>query len=368
MSMTKFVPDTSPSPHQSPPENSASAAVKTNKGFLQRWYRLTAISEVTESAPFAERERVRQSQLTSFVLLFYTVMVVSLVPVCFLVMSIYPTYIWLMLGLVSICIVALVLNSRGFIITAGIIVNIGSFTALTLAIFSTVPLDATTLQAYDMYVVVELLAVSLLPPRSVFIAFLASVASILTTLIYMPLTTVLEQDLESRFFLIVARPLGTLLLVAGAAYILASTMTEAIKRAGQAEMIAKLEHELLEQRQEVDGDIQQLLKTHVEIANGNLNARAPLAQDSVLWQIARALNTLLVRFQRASQAEQELHRMEQAIDHSVNSIQQADAYQQKPVLQFTRTPLDRIIVALQGHTFGHTSVPQSEKPHFDQRR
>src|SRR5260370_1710705 len=142
---------------------------------------------------------------------------------------------------------------------------------------------------------IELLAVSLLPIRSVFLAFICSIIGIVGTLLYMPHTAVLDKDLHDRLLIIVARPVGTLFLVAGVAFILSSMMTNAIKRAGQAEMIAKLEHEMAEQKRGLEEGIQQILQTHVEISNGDLQARAPLSQNSMLWQIANALNNLLVR-------------------------------------------------------------------------
>jgi hypothetical protein len=330
---------------------------KKVNSLIRHWNALTAIPEPPLNADFALREVARKSRLTSNVLFFFTVMVVALLPACFFAPG--HSYFWLDLGLAVACIIALVFNRQGYTLAAGLLVNCAGFLALTIALFSTIPFDETTLQGYDMYVIVELLAVSLLPMSSIFIVAIMSTICIIGTLVYMPHTAVLDADLHSRVLIIMARPIGTLFLVAGVAYILASTMSIAIKRAGRAELIAQLQHELAqqehalaEQKRELDAGIQQILHTHVAVANGNLNIRAPLTQDNVLWQIARALNNLLVRFQRAAQAEVELQRVNQAVGYYVNTIQQAENNQQVPVLPPVHTNIDPLIIALRGKTIG----------------
>lgn len=334
--------------------------VKKKSSLIQRWNGLTSIPDAPPDADFARRENVRKSQMTSNILFFFTIMVIFLLPACYF--APYASYFWLDIALSITCIIALILNRRGMSLTAGLLVTIGSFTVLTAALFSSVPFDETTLQGYDMYVIVELLAVSLLPSRSIFVIFVASVGCTLATLLYMPHTAVLQQDIHDRLLIIAARPVGTLLLVAGAAYILSTTMTTAIKRAGRAELIAKLEHELADQKDDLEEGIQQILDTHVSVANGNLSARAPLNKDNVLWQIARALNVLLVRLQRAVQAERELQHVEQAIAHYVSAIQQAEAQRKTPTLPLSHTKIDPLIAALQGQTINRAHLPSPTPP------
>ncbi|HLG65882.1 MAG TPA: hypothetical protein VKY19_28455 [Ktedonosporobacter sp.] len=321
---------------------------------IQYWNDLTALPEALSDADFATREMVRKSRLTSNVLFFFLVMVIALLPACFI--APYPSYFWLDLGLVVACLLALMLNKQGYTLAAGLLVNCAGFMALTIALFSTIPFDETTLQGYDMYVIVELLAVSLLPIRSIFIVAIISTICIIGTLFYMPHTVVLDKDLQTRFWIIIARPTGTLFLVAGVAYILSATMATAIRRAGRAELIAQLEHSLAEQRHELARGVEQILATHVAVANGDLTARAPLTQDNKLWQVAKALNTLLVRFQRAVLAERRLALVDRAVAHYVQSIQQAERQQQLPVLPLARTNIDPLIVALQGKTIGLTHI------------
>ncbi len=345
-------------------------ASKSKNSLMQLWNTLTALPEPAPTANFADREAARKSQMTSNVLFFFTFMVLFLLPACYF--APYPSYFWLDLGLLASCVIALFLNRGGYTLLAGILVNVAGFCALTIALFSTNPFDETTLQGYDMYVIVELLAVSLLPIRSVFLVFVCSVAVILGTLFYMPHTLVLTADLQTRLLIIVARPVGTLLLAAGVAFILASTMISAIRRAGQAEMIIKLEREvaekersIVEQKQDLEEGIQQILQTHVAVSNGHLEVRAPLSQNNVLWQIARALNNLLVRYQRAAQAERDLQRVGQAVSYYVALIQRAEQQQHVPVLAPQKTVLDPLIVALQNKSIGQPPLLKRSSQHVD---
>ncbi|GAC1360375.1 MAG: hypothetical protein NVS2B12_09140 [Ktedonobacteraceae bacterium] len=42
---------------------------------------------------------------------------------------------------------------------------------------------------------------------------------------------------------------------------------------------------------QLDASIQQIVQTYMRIANGDFDARVPLNQDNVLWQVAGSLNT-----------------------------------------------------------------------------
>jgi hypothetical protein len=125
-------------------------------------------------------------------------------------------------------------------------------------------------------------------------------------------------------------------------------------------MIAKLEHTLVELRKELEAGIEQILQTHVSIANGNLNARVQLTEDHILWDTARALNRLLVRLQRASISERELHRVEQAVTSTVNIIQKSAQQHQQARIPFTQTTIDPLVAAIQGQTFAFTRPLQQQ--------
>src|SRR5581483_712125 len=81
-----------------------------------------------------------------------------------------------------------------------------------------------------------------------------------------------------------------------------------------------------------------------------------------LWQVAKALNTLLVRFQRAVLAERRLALVDRAVVYYVQSIQQAERQQQLPILPLARTNIDPLIVALQGKTIGLAQIQMPHEP------
>src|SRR5438874_12607245 len=172
---------------------------RKDKRLIQLWNALTTLPEAPPDADLAQREAVRRSRLTSNVLFFFVVMVVALLPACYIAPG--HSYFWLDLALAIASIFALALNRQGYTLAAGLLVNLAGFSALTIALFSTIPFDETTLQGYDMYVVVEVMAVSLLPMRSIFIVAVASTISIIGILAYIPYTAVLNQDLLERLLI-----------------------------------------------------------------------------------------------------------------------------------------------------------------------
>ncbi|GCE14705.1 hypothetical protein [Tengunoibacter tsumagoiensis] len=331
---------------------------EAQRGFLPWWYNLTAMPEVSVQASFLKREEVRKSRLLSNVLFFYGLILLLAIPACLFVPN--KIDVWIALGMFLSTVCALYLNRSGQVTVAGFIVIAVFEVALTIGIFTTLPLDEPTIQIYDLYIITELLAVSLLPARSIFLVAALNSGIVLISLVGQPHTMGLAADLHTQFLPIMIRPIILFIIVAGVAYVWVSSVSRAIARADRAEMVMKLEHALVEQKRDLEEGIEQILQTHVAIANGNLNARAPLTQDSSLWQIARALNTLLVRLQRAVVAEKELQRVEQAVTISVQSIQRAEQMQKVPELGFTQTAIDPLVAALQGKTIAQTPLHQAQ--------
>lgn len=329
-----------------------------SRSLVKWWYDITALPEVETEASFVKREAVRKSHLFSTVLFYFTLVLIVFFPCCLLLSNKYD--IWIDGVLIILSLVSLVLNRQGHTTLAGIIVVAAFQIALTIIIFTTTPLDEPSIQIYDLFIMTELLSVSLLPPQTVFLLAVTNSAVIATSLLYQPHVQMLTQDLQSQFIPMLVRPIALQFIIAGVTYVWVYSTMKAIMRADRAEMIASLEHALVEQKRELELGIEQILQTHVAIANGDFNARAPLSQDNVLWQIARALNTLLVRLQRASQAERELQRVQQAVAYSVATLQQAERQQQLPRLSFTQTTIDPLVVALQGKTLGYSQPPFSQ--------
>ena len=100
-------------------------------------------------------------------------------------------------------------------IAAALILTIGFEVALTVAIFMISPFDETSIQLYDLYIMNLLLAVSLLPARTVFLFALANSCVILMSLIFQPHTAVLNHDLLTQFIPVMIRPIALQFITAG---------------------------------------------------------------------------------------------------------------------------------------------------------
>jgi hypothetical protein len=341
------------------------------KGLIQWWFNLTAIPDAPSDASFWRRELARKSHLISAITFFLLLIFTTFIPGCLIVPNHYILYVDL--GMIIVCVAAIFANRAQQIYLAGALLTIAFELALTVVIFTTMPLDEPSIQQYELFVFGELLCVSLLNPSSVFLTMLYNIGIITVSLLWQTQTAILSHDLQTQFLAIWLRPVAVQFLVASVTYLWVKSSIRAIERADRAEMIAKLEHEIAEQKQHLEEGIKRIMETHVEIANGNLSVRAPLTQDNDLWQIAQALNTLLVRLQRAVLAEKALQRVESAIASTVSSIQKTDP-QQSLQLSLTQTEIDPLIVALQGKTvasgatvfFGQKSPqPPVRGKHYD---
>jgi nitrate/nitrite-specific signal transduction histidine kinase len=95
------------------------------------------------------------------------------------------------------------------------------------------------------------------------------------------------------------------------------------------EEIIALQQAIATQKQELENGIQQILETHVQVANGDFTTRAPLTQDHLLWQVAYSLNNLLARLQRLNQVQAELQQtkveLRQQMDSGQMEVQQIKA-------------------------------------------
>lgn len=294
---------------------------KERTGWLDGWYRLTAPKEPPTNATLAQRELARRGRLTSTILLFVIILIVAMLPIAIFANRIlFP----ILLGALLVSFISLFLNRSGKIIVTGVLmvcfVDIGFATGL---VTTHGGLGVYNLPTFDLLAISELLAVSLLPPRSVFVVAAANSIFIWIDIAYFRHDAQLGQLLASSGYGIVARPIVLQIIVAVVTYLWVRSATQAIARADRAEVIASLEHAIAEQEHAVaqekrllDLSIQQIVETHMRAANGDFNARVPLTQDNVLWQIAGSLNNLLARIQRLRQSEEQLQRLQPQIQRA----------------------------------------------------
>ena len=354
--------------------------IKRRREILGWWYRLTSLNDPPDSASLAERERARRGRLASTVLFFATVVLFLalfigiLGPNHFIAVAV--------AFLLVLVILSSLFNRRGRTNIAGAIISLGFNVALVAVILSA-PLTPSSIQIYDILIFVEIFIASLLPPNGFLLAAiaLANLIFIEADITFQAHTASFAAMLATDGVAIRARPIIIHVVVTGVIWLWVWSASRAIARADRAEVIANLEHVVAEQeraeamqKRQLDESIQQIVDTHIQVANGNLQARVPLNSGTVLWQIAGPLNTLLARFQRQRQELQEAYsviqdyqRTRDVIAHLVDRVRGARSGKGPFHFQPTHTMLDPLLKELERFPVKSDALQPSQDLQYGQR-
>jgi hypothetical protein len=284
---------------------------------LAWWYRLAAPPEPPATASHSQRERVRRGRQASITMAIY--MCFLLVLVLRVITSNNPALmITQLIGLVG-CVLALFLNRRGFVEVAGILILVLVYIAQTVTILNAPGgLTVSGLPMLDFSVLPDILALAFFSANSLFLIVCINILQAWAILMYGPHDAGVTQLLQTASSQTFSHIYDLQLITAAALYVGGRSVEYALARADRAEEIAAFEkrekerqEQELEQKRQLDAGIQAILQTHVAVANGDLNARAPLHRDHMLWQVAVALNNLIARHQSLSHAEHEIRRQVQ---------------------------------------------------------
>lgn len=334
-------------------------------GRLGWWYRLAAPAEPAISATLKQREAYRRGKLISIaLLLLIVVMILVLLTVGIFVNHALIPNLAVMLVVFAI---AVFMNRRGNVVVAGILVVLGLDLSIMLDFLSYPQLTVFLLPLLDLLVLPELFAVSLLPPRAVFVDALFHITFIVATLTFLfPQSAELHALLQTSSFQdALARPIVVQVAVAVISYLWVNSATQAIERADRATTIAALERTMAEQAQieadqkhQLEASIRQIVQIHARVANGDYSARVPLNQGNTLWEVAGALNNLLSRLQRLQQDSVRLQQLNDAAARCFRAGTQA----QNGLIPWrpTGTPIDALV---QQHNLLVQSVFKREIPH-----
>ncbi len=292
---------------------------------LAWWSRITSLPEIPNSAPLALRDETRRRQLVHTILLVVACLQLAELPGAFINHSLITLGTGV-LGL-SICGVAMLFNSMGRATVGSLllimVIDLGCGLMLL-----TLPngLDVGNLPVFDVLIVSELIAVSLLPAVSVFPVALGNILFIIGDIIIQPHTPALQSLLASSMaYDALLQPISLQAIVAVVTYLWVRSALRAIARADRAEEVAELQRREAEHAQQLEIGIQQLLQTQVRAANGDLTARANLSQDNVLWQVGLSLNLLLTRLQKAGRAEYENQRLRAEVARLSEAVREMKA-------------------------------------------
>lgn len=311
---------------------------------LRWWYRLS-VPGVSDDAP---EDVLSRSTLASILLLVTLIGVIAFVPAALTSddLHVVPP----VAGLFVMTCLGVVLNKRGKTTAAGLLI-VASFDAALIFSLLSYPHATLTQNAvpiYDMFVLSDIIAISLLPIRSILYISLYHSVFMLADVMLQPHTPDLQALIDQTTYSFMVRPLTIQIVVALVTYLWVRNTMRALERANKAELIARLEHTIAQASKNLDEGVQQILSTLVQAANGNLNVRAPLAQQHVLWQVGVGLNTLLARLQRAHQSERELARVTMEIRRLILRVQEAKSRQTILWLPPGGTEVDVLISELMG--------------------
>ena len=323
---------------------------------FQWWYSFTTPASAHTS--YVKREADRKARLLSMVVFFFLATLIFFIPAT-LQMPISTFYLDLIT--IAITLGALLVNKNGKTLLAGIIIVVTFEIALALGIVLIRSFNETDLQLYDLFIIGELLAISLLPVRNVLIVAVLNSIFTWIDLAYHPHTPVLAQDMATQFLPVLVRPVGLQFIIAGVVFIWIDSATKAIERANRAEMVATLEHAMAEQRasseqekRELEESIQQLVGAHVNATNNQIAGRIPYPPARVLWPLVGVINSLWVRLQRTQQTERELQQLKQAISAYNEFIQKRPLSSQHSLSGLrTGTDLDQLVASMK-NLYGNT--------------
>lgn len=315
-------------------------------GALGWWVDLTAPAVPTRTTDLVSRERLRKAELTS-----YSILAVFLFLLTLVSNSLTDPSTGAAVGLMAIGLtIAAVLNRVGRTRTAAYLIP----SLMMLVLFAAVleakgGLRLIWLPAYDLFVLPIIVSALIADRRAPWVFAVIAIGFIFSDFAVQPHAAFGEIDREIKvwgWWGMVNRHVALNLFAAFFGWLGARSVDAAIRRADRAEELAAMEHQLAEQKRQLDFGIRQILDTHVRIANGDYTARAPLNQDNVLFQIAASLNTLLNRLGRAAQAEYYLQRTASEIGRLRDSLIAARAGRQPLWPAPSGTPVDSLIEVL----------------------
>lgn len=275
------------------------------------WLRLTSSGWNTPQSHVHERERVRRSQLTSWIILGLLVADILLLPLG-LGAGAQTTLIAVAVAGVGI-VVAAVLNRLGFVTGAGALLIVLIMGAVLGAITGNPGgLDVIDLPALDLLVIATIVAASILPPASAFAVAGVNIILIGLDFELQSHTLALSHQLATFGLIgILSRPIALQVITATVAYLWVRGAQEQIRRADRAEEVAHLESLVADQKRALDQGVEQLTQAFVRAANGDYNVRVNIPRQNPLWGIGTQMNTFVQRLQSAGQANFELERTRQ---------------------------------------------------------
>lgn len=288
------------------------------------WLKLTApkgAQNYTEAENKKERDRLRKAGLISGVapFIFFSPLLLSgqandsgtitAIAICMLA-----------------SVLAIVLNRLGKQTIAAILLILAVDAAIENALLRAPGgLGTAWLLTFDLFLFPLILPGMLLSRRYIWFFLTLHVALIMGDFLLLPhtsdLNALIQQWGSSIAF---ARPLILEVGIGLLCFYQIRSTDQAINRADRAEEIAALEHEIADQKKQLEVDIQKLSETLSQAANGHFIVRADVQRGNILWGLASQMNTLLARLQTSRQSDTMLRQTQAEISRLAETIRAAN--------------------------------------------
>lgn len=330
--------------------------------FLRWWWLFTAPDDPGCGASFAEREHARVGRLTSVVLLGVITLSAMSLPTSL------SKPILSLSGVFSIAMscFALVVNRKGLVTTAAILLVASTNIALMVGVWS---LPDQKLSLIWLFVAIVVMAASLLPPLAMFPLVLAQCLFVLLDFMLQPNTDEYTKIRASGNYIVLLAPILGQLFIALVAYLWVSSTSHALQRADRAEELVELRErdvrrtlEEAERRRELEQGLAQMQSVLSQLANGNFHARVRPLRDPQLWQLGNTLNHFIGRLARLGQSEFTLKRTDEESQRLADAIYVMRSGRQPIWPVVSGTPLDRVIEALTVEMARNVSEVMSARP------
>lgn len=273
------------------------------------WLRLTSSGWNKPQQSLRQRETLRRSQLTAWIILGLLITDLLLIPLGLQDPTTLTAVVVAGLGILG----SAILNRLGYTNAAGVLLILLIIGAGMGGVTGHVGgLSVVDLPAYDLLVIAIVVAASVLPPISAFVVAAVNIIAIILNFNLQTPAHDLQRQIASLGVVgLLARPVALQIIIAAVAYLWVRGINEQIRRADRAEEIVELERVVAEQKRALDLGIEQLTQAFVRAANGDYSARVNIPRQNPLWSIGTQMNTFVQRLQHAGQANFELERTRQ---------------------------------------------------------
>jgi hypothetical protein len=274
------------------------------------WLQLTAPPGTDQYALApnrVERDRLRKAGLISGIAPF-----VFFAPLLLSAQIKSPAASFAIIICIIAAIVALCFNRAGWQKTAALCLILALDAAIENALLHAPGgLGLVWLSTFDLFILPLFLAGMLLSQRIIWLFLALHIALILGDIFFLPHTAQMTSYMHDWGATVVfAQPLILEIGMCLLCFFQVRSTDQAVTRADRAEELANLEHQIAQEKQQLEADIQKLSEALSYAANGRSIVQTNIETGKTLWPLALQVTTLLTRLKNSRQSDTALRQAE----------------------------------------------------------